>query len=297
MSASVAREAAAGRLAEEMRFGKPAAGWRLRCYTVIFEADTRAGRLFDVVLILAILTSIGVVIADSVDSLASRRGALLDALEWAFTILFTVEYAARLWCVRHPLRYATSFFGVVDLLAILPSYLALILPEAHLLLDVRVLRLLRVFRIFKLAAYVGEYRALAAALAASRRKILVFLSIVLMIVLLMGTLMYVVEGPEHGYTSIPAAMYWAVVTMTTVGYGDIAPQTDIGRLIASVMMLLGWGIIAVPTGIVSAEMTARRFAGRQTTTRTCPECLSEGHDADAQYCKDCGAKLPPYARD
>ncbi|MFN7087867.1 MAG: ion transporter [Burkholderiales bacterium] len=295
MSASAVREAAADRLSGETRFGKPAGGWRLRFYTVIFEADTRAGRLFDVALILAILMSVGVVIVDSVGSLASRHGALLDVLEWTFTILFTVEYAIRLSCVRHPLRYAISFFGIVDLLAVLPSYLALMLPEAHLLLDVRVLRLLRVFRIFKLAAYVGEYRALAAALAASRRKILIFLSIVLMIVLLMGTLMYVVEGPEHGYTSIPVAMYWAVVTMTTVGYGDIAPQTDIGRLIASVMMLLGWGIIAVPTGIVSAEMTARRFTARQTTTRTCHECLSEGHDAEARYCKDCGAKLPPYA--
>lgn len=297
MSQAATRNAGRSVLSEEMGFGKPVGGWRLRVYTIIFEADTRAGRLFDVLLITAILASVGVVIVDSVGSLAARHGALLDVLEWMFTFLFTVEYAARLSCVRHPLRYATSFFGIVDLLAILPSYLVLFIPEANLLLDVRILRLLRVFRIFKLAAYVGEFRALGAALAASKRKILIFLSIVLMIVLLMGTLMYVVEGPEHGYTSIPVAMYWAVVTMTTVGYGDIAPQTDLGRLVASVMMLLGWGIIAVPTGIVSAEMTARRFAARPPTTRTCHECLSEGHDSDAQFCKDCGARLPPYKRD
>jgi len=282
---------------EAVRFGKPVGGWRLRFYTVIFEADTRAGRLFDIVLIAAILMSVGVVIVDSVGALSQRHAMLLDALEWTFTILFTVEYLARLSCVRRPLRYVTSFFGIVDLMAVLPSYLALLVPQANLLLDVRILRLLRVFRIFKLAAYVGEYRALASAIAASRRKIFIFLSIVLMIVLLMGTLMYVVEGPQHGYSSIPVAMYWAVVTMTTVGYGDITPHTEIGRLIASVMMLLGWGIIAVPTGIVSAEMTAQRFASRRPTTRTCHECLSEGHEQDARYCKDCGAALPRYEKD
>ena len=214
-----------------------------------------------------------------------------------FTIMFSIEYAARLSCVRQPLRYATSFFGIVDLLAVLPSYLALLVPGAEVLLDVRILRLLRIFRILKLATYVGEYRALGAVLVASRRKILIFLSVVLMIALLMGTLLYVVEGPERGYTSIPVAMYWAIVTMTTVGYGDITPSTDLGRVIASVMMLLGWGILAVPTGIVSAEMTARRFSRLVPTTRTCHECLSEGHEANARFCKDCGAKLPPYRRD
>lgn len=296
MNQRATRNGDRGVLSDEIAFGKPPGGWRLRLFTIIFEADTRAGRLFDLTLIVAILSSVGVVIVDSVGSLAARHGGLLDVLEWMFTLLFTVEYVARLSCVRRPLRYATSFFGIVDLLAILPSYLGFFIPEANLLLDVRILRLLRVFRIFKLVAYVGEFRALGAALAASRRKIFIFLSIVLMIVLLMGTLMYVVEGPEHGYTSIPVGMYWAVVTMTTVGYGDIAPQTDIGRLIASAMMLLGWGIIAVPTGIVSAEMTARRFAAQSPTTRTCHECMSEGHDADAQFCKSCGAKLPPYAQ-
>ena len=296
MTKQTANRKASERMNDSIMFGKPESGWRLRFYTIIFEADTTAGRLFDVLLIVAILMSVGVVIVDSVGRLASRHEDVVDGLEWMFTFLFTMEYIARLSCVRRPLRYATSFFGIVDLLAILPTYLALFLPGAHLMLDVRILRLLRIFRIFKLAAYVGEYSALASAIAASRRKIFIFLSIVLMIVLLMGTLMYVVEGPEYGYTSIPAAMYWAVVTMTTVGYGDIAPHTDLGRFIASMMMLLGWGIIAVPTGIVSAEMTARRFVS-QTTTRTCPECLSEGHDSEASFCKDCGAALPPHARD
>ncbi len=283
--------------ADAQRFGRPERGWRLSLYVVIFEADTRAGRLFDLVLLASILASVTVVILDSVDSISRDHGPLFDALEWMFTGLFSVEYAARLACVRRPLRYARSFFGVVDLLAVLPAYVALLVPGTHVLLDVRVLRLLRIFRILKLAAYVGEYRALGSALVASRRKILIFLSVVLMITLLMGTLMYVVEGPERGYTSIPMGVYWAIVTMTTVGYGDISPHTDLGRLIAAVMMLLGWGILAVPTGIVSAEMTAQRFAGRLPTTRTCHECLTEGHEAGAQFCRDCGAKLPPYQRD
>jgi voltage-gated potassium channel len=275
------------------QFGRPSSGWRRRAYAIIFEAETPAGKLFDVALLGAILLSVAVVIADSVEPISVAHGRLLDALEWAITILFTVEYALRLSCVRRPLRYATSVWGIVDLLAILPSYVALLVPHAELLLSIRVLRLLRVLRIFKLGAYFGEYRALGLALVASRRKIMIFLSIVLMIVLLMGTLMYVVEGPEHGYTSIPAGVYWAIVTMTTVGYGDITPHTTAGRVIASVMMLVGWGILAVPTGIVSAEMTAQRMGARGPTTRTCPECLTEGHDERARFCKDCGARLRP----
>lgn len=279
------------------RFGRPLAGWRLRAYTVIFEADTVAGRRFDVLLIAAILVSVAVVVAESMESMERRFGVALVALEWFFTALFTLEYVLRLACVRRPLRYATSFFGVVDLLSVLPTYLGLLFPAAHFLVDVRVLRLLRIFRIFKLVAYVGEYRALGLALAASRRKILVFLSIVLMLVLVMGTLMYVVEGPENGYTSIPVSIYWAIVTMTTVGYGDIAPKTDIGRVLASVMMLLGWGILAVPTGIVGTEMTALRFGRGRLTTRTCHACLTEGHEQDARFCRDCGVALPRYERD
>ena len=273
--------------------GKPLTGWRLRLYTIIFEADTRAGRLFDQWLIVFILASIVVVMMDSVQALASRYHQLFFSLEWLFTAAFTLEYLARLACVRHPLRYALSFYGIIDLLALLPTYLALLVPEAHALIDVRVLRLLRVFRIFKLTAYLVEYQALGQALRASRRKILVFISAVLMVVLVMGTLMYVVEGPANGFANIPTGVYWAITTMTTVGFGDITPKTELGRFIASLMMLLGWGTLAVPTGIVTAEMTAQRVA-RTPTTRTCHECLTEGHAPEANYCLHCGARLPAY---
>lgn len=283
------------------RLGKPLQGWRLRLYTIIFEADTRAGRRFDQGLIAIILLSIAVVVASSVTAFDARHRNVFTVLEWLFTIAFTLEYAARLACVRRPWRYALSFYGVIDLLALLPTYVALLVPEVHALIDVRVLRLLRVFRVFKLTAYVTEYQSLGRALAASRRKILVFLSAVSMIVLVIGTLMYVVEGPPHGFTSIPLAVYWAITTMTTVGFGDITPQTDLGRLIASLVMLLGWGTLAVPTGIVTAEMAAARNAMANEalipTTRTCHECLSEGHLAEANYCLHCGAMLPRYQRD
>jgi voltage-gated potassium channel len=278
------------------RFGRPAGSWRLRLYTIIFEADTRAGRLFDVLLIAAILASVTVVILDSMQSSSRRFGTLFDVLEWGFTLLFTVEYVLRLACVRHPLRYATSFFGIVDLLAVLPTYLAFFVPELHALIDVRLLRLLRVFRIFKLGAYVSEFRFLGAALMASRRKIIVFIGFVLIAVTVLGTLMYVVEGPANGFTSIPVSIYWGITTITTVGFGDITPKTDLGRFIASFMMLMGWGVLAVPTGIVTAEMTARRM-GRPVTTRTCRDCLTEGHDADARFCRNCGKPLPAYQRD
>jgi len=277
-------------------FGKPLGGWRLRLYTVIFEADTRAGRLFDQWLIALILASILVVVIDSMQGLGSSERAIFTLLGWFFTLVFTAEYLARLACVRHPWRYATSFYGIVDILSLLPTYLALLVPEVQALIDVRVLRLLRIFRIFKLTAYVSEYQSLGLALAASRRKIMVFLSAVLMIVLVMGTLMYVVEGPQNGFTSIPTSVYWAITTMTTVGFGDITPKTDLGRFIASAMMLLGWGTLAVPTGIVTAEMTARRFAA-EPTTKTCHECLTEGHPVDANFCLHCGARLPGYLHD
>lgn len=275
--------------------GKPLTGWRLQVYTVIFEADTRAGRLFDQLLIAVILTSVAVVAADSVHSINVRFHRELTLAEWFFTLIFTVEYLARLACVRRPWQYARSFYGVIDLLAVLPTYLALLVPEVGALIDVRVLRLLRVFRIFKLTAYVTEYQAIGLALRASRRKILVFLAAVMMIVLVIGTLMYVVEGPANGFTSIPTSVYWAITTMTTVGFGDITPKTDLGRLIASLMMLLGWGTLAVPTGIVTAEMTYARRAA--VTTRTCQECLTEGHMPDANYCRHCGAVLTRYAHE
>jgi voltage-gated potassium channel len=274
-------------------FGRPESGFRLRLYTVIFEADTRAGRLFDLALIALILASVAVVIMDSMASVHARYGDVFRALEWVFTAAFTAEYVARVACVRRPARYARSAFGIIDLLALLPTYLAILVPGLYALIDVRVLRLLRIFRILKLTEYVAEYGALGQALAASRRKILVFMSFVMLVVVVMGTLMYVAEGPLHGFTSIPVGIYWAITTMTTVGFGDITPHTDVGRIIASVMMLLGWGTLAVQTGIVSAEFTLQR-QGHAPTTRTCHECLSEGHAPAARFCSDCGALLPAW---
>jgi len=276
-------------------YGEPPPGLRRHIYRIVFEADTPAGRRFDILLVILIVMSIIVVILDSVPSIRGQYEATTHVLEWVFTVLFTLEYLARLLCVARPARYATGFFGVIDLLSVLPSYLSLFVPGAAGFLNIRILRLLRVFRIFKLALYIEEYTRLGEALKASGRKILVFLSVVLMAVLILGTAMYVVEGPEHGYTSIPMAMYWAVVTMTTVGYGDITPGTNLGKMLASFMMLLGWGILAVPTGIVTAEMTSQHFARRLRAAeeggRTCPACGSTGHAADAKFCKDCGAEL------
>jgi voltage-gated potassium channel len=261
-----------------------------RMYTLIFTNETSAGRLFDKTLIALILLSLVVVVLDSIDHIARSFHAWLFVLEWMFTVVFSLEYVARLYCAKNRRGYATSFFGVIDLLAVLPTYLALFFPELHLLIDVRVLRLIRIFRVFKLTAYMQEYAHLANALNASRKKILVFLSFVLMIVLVMGTLMYVVEGPEHGFTSIPIATYWAITTMTTVGFGDITPQTDLGKFIASVMMLMGWGTLAVPTGIVTAEIS-RSQGHRRDFTMTCPACKADHLDKQDQFCRDCGAKL------
>jgi voltage-gated potassium channel len=279
----------AGHTWEAREFGIPASGWRRRWFIIIFEADTRAGRRFDVWLLIAILTSVIVVMLDSVQSVGPRHRTLFDALEWGFTLAFTVEYVLRLAIVERPMRYARSFFGVVDLLAVVPTYLAFFFPDLHALIDVRVLRLLRTFRILKLVAYVSEYRYLAAALHDSRRKILVFLAGVLMIQVTLSTLMYVIEGPENGFTSIPTSVYWGITAMTTVGFGDIVPRTDLGRAIASVMMLLGWGILAVPTGIVTAEMTRRSMGGG---SRRCAACGNASHLPSARYCQACGEGLP-----
>ncbi|MBT9494022.1 MAG: ion transporter [Paucibacter sp.] len=279
-------------------FGRPLQGWRLRAYTIIFEADTRAGRRFDLALIVAVLLSLALVMLESVASFREAHKTWLSWAEYAFTALFTAEYLLRLICVRRPLAYATSFFGIVDLLAVLPIYLAFFFPDLYALVDVRVLRLLRVFRILKLNNYVAAYLSLGRALRASASKILVFLSAVLMIVLIMGTVMYVVEGPENGFTSIPVSVYWAISTVTTVGFGDITPKTDLGRAIASLMMLLGWGVLAVPTGIMTAEMAAQRIGETASpTTRSCHACLREGLQADSHFCRHCGAPLPEYQRD
>jgi voltage-gated potassium channel len=267
----------------------PAAGWRRRWFIIIFENDTRAGRKFDVWLLVAILVSVLVVMLDSVQAVASRYATLFNVLEWGFTLAFTAEYLVRLATVERPLRYARSFFGIIDLLSVLPTYLAFFFPELHALIDIRVLRLLRSFRILKLVAYVSEYKYLAAALRDSRRKILVFLSGVMMIAITVSTLMYVIEGPENGFTSIPTSIYWGITAMTTVGFGDIVPKTDLGRAIASVLMLLGWSILAVPTGIVTAEMTRRNVP---LPARACPSCGAGHHLPTARYCHECGEALP-----
>jgi voltage-gated potassium channel len=277
---------------ESVRFGRPAAGWRRSFFVVIFESDTRAGKAFDVALLLVILASVVVVVLDSVQGLEGPHARLFDALEWAFTLVFTVEYLARLACVERPLRYARSFFGIVDLLAVLPTYLALLAPQLGVLMDIRLLRLLRIFRVLKLTAYIREYSVLGQALLASRRKILVFIGTVAILVLVLGTLMYVVEGPQNGFTSIPVSVYWAITTITTVGFGDIAPKTDLGRAIASFMMLLGWGSLAVPTGIVTAEMTSRRMLESAAAPRRCEACGSPDHGPHARHCQHCGAELP-----
>jgi voltage-gated potassium channel len=262
---------------------------RQRLHVIIFEADTPAGRGFDNALLVCVVASVVVVMLESVADVNAQYGQPLHALEWIFTAIFTVEYVLRLYCVDKPARYATSFFGMVDLLAVLPSYLSPLLPGAQSLLVIRLLRMLRVFRVFKLAEYLSESSELWDALRRSRRKISVFLFTVTMIVVIVGAAMYLVEGPEHGFTSIPASVYWAVVTLTTVGYGDISPQTPLGRFLAVFVMLIGYGIIAVPTGIVTAEMSRRIHP--PVSTQACPACGAEGHDHDAVFCRKCGARL------
>ncbi|MFK5926588.1 MAG: ion transporter [Desulfuromusa sp.] len=260
---------------------------RHRLHEIIFEADTPAGKLFDVILILSIIISVIVVMLDSVADLNFQYGQWFLFLEWFFTLIFTVEYVLRLSCIGRPSKYARSFYGIVDLLSILPSYVSLLLPGGKFLLVIRILRLLRVFRVLKLVQYVGESNFLQRALWASRRKIAVFLLSVFLLMVIFGSVMYIVEGAENGFTSIPRSIYWAVVTMTTVGYGDISPQTGFGQAIASLVMILGYGIIAIPTGIVTAELTH----AQNMSTQVCPECSAEGHDVDATYCKFCGADL------
>ena len=258
-------------------------------HEIIFEADTRWGKLFDILLILLIMASVILVMLDSVSSIRQSYGRLLYFIEWIFTILFTIEYILRLYSVRRPLGYATSFFGIVDLLAILPSYLSIIFPGTHYLLVIRILRVLRIFRVLKLAQYIGEIQVLSRALLASRRKITVFLFAVTTLVIIFGAMMYLIEKPEHGFTSIPRSIYWAIVTLTTVGYGDISPKTELGQAISAIIMIIGYGIIAVPTGIVTAELT--QSYKKSVSTQVCRMCSAEGHDPDASHCKYCGAEL------
>ena len=263
---------------------------RARLHEIIFEADTPEGRLFDLLLLVAIVTSVVVVLLESVASVRARVGPTLRAMEWGFTVLFTVEYLLRLFTVGRPLRYARSTFGVIDLLAILPTYLSLLLPGAQSLLVIRLLRLLRVFRVLKLAEYLRESRVLVQAMRASRRKIAVFLLTVVTIVVIVGALMYLIEGERNGFTSIPLSIYWAVVTLTTVGYGDLTPATTLGRILSILLMLTGYGIIAVPTGIVTHELT-RAASASPVSAQACPSCGLGAHEHDAVYCRRCGTKL------
>jgi voltage-gated potassium channel len=263
--------------------------WRSLLHEIIFEAETPAGKAFDVVLIWSIILSVTAVVLESVNSIRLAYGSILHAIEWFFTILFTVEYLLRLFSVRRALSYARSFYGVVDLLAVLPTYVSLLVSGGQYLLTIRILRLLRIFRVFKLTTYLSEANVITGALRASRQKITVFLFAVLTVVVTIGALIYVVEGEENGFTSIPTSIYWAIVTLTTVGYGDISPQTPVGKALASLVMIMGYGIIAVPTGIVTVEIS--QAARKAASTQTCPECSAEGHDPDARHCKYCGTRL------
>jgi voltage-gated potassium channel len=264
--------------------------FQLKLHEVIYESETTAGKTFDIALLICIVISIIVVMLDSVSSLNEKYGTYFYTLEWIFTGIFTLEYILRLVSIQQPLKYVFSVLGIIDLLAIIPSYLSFFLVGSHSLLVFRALRLLRVFRIFRLVHFLSEMRFLSVALANSLRKISIFILFVITSVVILGSVIYLVEGRTNGFTSIPQSVYWAIVTITTVGYGDIAPVTPLGKLIASFIMLLGYGIIAVPTGIVTTEM-ALAVKGRRQGNMACPTCGREGHDEDANYCKYCGAKL------
>lgn len=270
-------------------------GWRRHWFDIIYRHDSRPERNFDLLLVYAILASVLVVMIDSVQWIHNQWADWFYVVEWAFTIVFTAEFVLRLMVVKRPLRYAVSIWGIIDLASILPTYLSLFVPGAQTLLVVRVLRILRLFRILKLTRYVQESGILMQALWRSRRKVLVFLFAVLTITVIAGALMYVIEGPANGYTSIPTSMYWAIVTMATVGFGDVVPQTTLGRFVTSVVILIGYSIIAVPTGIYTAELASSlREAdnAHRHDNRGCPECGLEGHDRDALHCRHCGATLP-----
>lgn len=263
--------------------------WRDDLHEIIFEADTKMGKWFDIALLIAIILSVFIVMLESVNHIKEDYGSWLYALEWAFTILFTLEYFLRIVIVKKPWKYITSFYGLIDLLSVLPTYLSLFMVGTQALIVVRSIRLLRIFKILKMSSFVGEASLLSDALKASRQKIIVFLFTVLTSVVIFGTLMFLIEGSENGFTSIPKSIYWAIVTLTTVGYGDIAPQTVVGQTLASFIMILGYAIIAVPTGIVTSEITHQKNI--RTNTQHCPHCSTYGHAEDAVYCKNCGGKL------
>ena len=259
-----------------------------KIYAIIFESDTSAGKGFDLILIASILFSVIVVFLDSVEYYNERYGTVLYVLEWLFTIIFTVEYFLRIYSIGRPTMYMRSFFGVIDLLSIIPTYISVFLPASRYLSVIRILRVLRIFRILKLILYIGEADLLLKAIVASRRKIIIFLFSILAMVTIFGSLMYLIEGESNGFTSIPRSIYWAIVTITTVGYGDISPQTQLGQALASLVMIMGYATIAVPTGIISAEFST---ISRKLNSLVCSECSNEDHEDDAQFCKICGVDL------
>lgn len=268
--------------------------FRERLHEIIFEADTPAGKFFDVTLLVLIILSVLAVILESVRALDARYHQVFYIIEWGMTIAFTIEYFLRIFVVRKPLRYVFSFYGIIDLLAILPTYLSLLVAGSHFLITIRILRLMRVFRVFKLTRYISETTYLAIAMRNSWRKVAVFVSSILLIVVILGSLMYLIEsGQDSGFDSIPRSMYWAIVTLTTVGYGDIAPVTPLGQFVSALIMMLGYGIIAVPTGIVTAEMIMTDGQEVPVNTQSCRHCGYESHDDDAHYCKRCGFHLHP----
>lgn len=264
--------------------------WKAKLYEIIYEADTKEGKWFDIILIFTILLSIILVMLESVESFDEKYHSLLNSSEWVITILFSIEYIARIVTIKKPSSYIFSFYGIIDFLATIPKYLSIFFVGTHALIALRALRLLRVFRILKLARYLGASKNLISALKASKIKISVFLFSVMVLTIILGTIMYLVEGPKNGFTSIPHSMYWAVVTLTTVGYGDLAPNTPLGQFIASIVMVLGYGIIAVPTGIVTSEITKQDHK-IHTNTQTCPHCLLDKHMDNAEFCHQCGEKL------
>lgn len=272
-----------------MKVGSQNKELKQNIYDIIFEADTPAGKWFDVVLLWVILGSIVLVMLESIHAVNDAYGYWLKIGEWLVTILFTLEYLLRIYVLRKPFSYIISFYGIVDLLSILPTFIGLFFAGAGGMVVIRTLRLLRVFRIFKLSRYTSEASSIVQALKDSRHKLGVFLSAILAIVIILGTLMYLIEGENNGFTSIPESIYWAIVTLTTVGYGDIAPHTNLGKLISSFVMILGYAIIAVPTGIVTVAFNKKKED--PISTQVCPECLAEGHEVDAKYCKKCGAQL------
>ena len=265
--------------------------WRDQLHEIIYEADTKAGKLFDVVLLWLILASIALVMLESVKDYDLKYHRLFNISEWVITILFTIEYILRIISVNKPRKYIFSFYGIIDLLSTIPKYLSLVFIGTHYLVALRALRLLRVFRILKLARYIGATNNLSKALKASRFRILVFISAVVVICIIIGTLMYLIEGDESGFSSIPRGVYWAIVTLTTVGYGDIAPQSAFGQFLASMVMILGYGIIAIPTGIVTSEFTKINHKVVSLNTQSCPNCSAENHHDGSEFCYHCGSKL------